>query len=183
MVLFKQAWHWQPFLCLLFVCAGEGQAMASEAALELAFVYNFAKFTDWPARSAPGMGGAVTLCVAGGDADYGIALSGLAGHNVRGHPLRTRAISRPAEVAGCQVVFVPEGASHSAVEIAQAAQAAGALSVSDHERFLDSGGMIALVSSGNRLQFVVDQDAVLRAGLNLNAQVLKLARSVRKQSP
>ncbi|MBI5329306.1 MAG: YfiR family protein [Betaproteobacteria bacterium] len=155
-----------------------GSAVASDQALKLAFVYNFAKFTDWPERSAPR--GALELCVAADDVEHGAAMRALAGRSVRGAPLRVRSIEQAAEVTGCHVVYVPDQNARQVAEIAQAARNAGVLSVSDHESFLRLGGMIGLVSIQGRLQFEVDQETALRAGLHLNAQLLQLARSVRR---
>ncbi len=166
---------------LALLLAPAGSVCASDAEIKLAFAYNFAKFTEWPERALPR--GGVELCVATEEQEYQAALRGLAGRSVRGLPLRTRLVVRPGEVAGCQVVFVPEGDSRLAAELAYAAQNAGALSVSDQEAFLRLGGMVGLVSSQGRLQFEIDQEAAARAGLQLHAQLLKLARWVRKARP
>lgn len=158
-------------------------AQASEQALKLAFVYNFVKFTEWPERASPAAKGLVNVCVVDPEGEYTGALGSLAGRTVRGFPLRARAIERVAEVQGCHALFISAQGKRYAAEYARAAQNAGALSVGDDEDFLRQGGMIVLVPTDNRLQFDVNQDMVLRAGINLNAQLLRLARSVRKESP
>lgn len=169
--------HW----VLVWLCLAPGLAAGSDQTIKLAFVYNFAKFTEWPQRSAPK--GVVELCVAADDAEHDAALKGLAGRQVRGLPLRVRAITQAADLVGCQVVYVPDQDVRQIAEIALAARQAGVLSVSDHSAFLRLGGMITLVEVQGRLQFEVDQDASLRSGVQLNAQLLKLARNVRRASP
>jgi hypothetical protein len=147
----------------------------------LAFVYNFTKFTEWPQRSLPK--GMVELCVAADDAEHESAMRGLSGRQIRGLPLRVRPILQAAEVGGCQVVYVPDRDPRQVAEMAQAARQAGVLSVSDNDAFLRMGGMIGLVSGQGRLQFEVDQDAAVRSGIQLHAQLLKLARNVRRVTP
>lgn len=169
------------FWALVWLCLAPGLVMGSDQMIKLAFVYNFAKFTDWPQRSAPK--GMVDLCVAADDAEHDAAMKGLAGRQVRGLPLRVRPITQIADLSGCQVVYAPDRDPRQIAEIAQAARQAGVLSVSDHSAFLRLGGMITLVEGQGRLQFEVDQDAALRSGVQLNAQLLKLARNVRRATP
>ena len=176
----ERAWRGLLLLCLFFG-VGAPPALASEQSLKLAFVYNFAKFTHWPARSAPGTVGKVTVCVAGDDPDYETALGSLAGRKLGDYPVLGRNIKRASEVADCQVVFVPRGDARFAAEIARSAQSAGVLSVSDDTRFLELGGMIVLVSSESHLRFDVSQATALQAGLSLSSQLLKLARHVRME--
>jgi len=52
------------------------------------------------------------------------------------------------------------------------------LTVGDGEGFIDEGGMIGLVRSGDRLQFDINQPALQRAGLRASSQLLKLARNL-----
>ena len=177
-IMFRWLRPWY-LAALLLLMASPHQAVAAEQGLKLAFLYNFVKFTDWPARSNPTASGRVDFCIIGGDSEFDDALESLAGRNVRGLPLRTRVVSRVSELPGCQVVFLPNSTGRAPGEIARAAAASGVLSVGEGNDFLNAGGMISLVTTGNRIQFDVNQAAVQGAGLNLNAQLLKLAHSVR----
>jgi hypothetical protein len=175
-----QVWVLTGLLAILFpLPTWTGLAEGTEASLKLAFVYNFAKFADWPARSNPAAAREVDICVYPVDPEYEAAWGSLSGQSVQGMALHLRSISRPAEVVGCQVVFAVGRASQENSDLARAAVTSGVLSVGEGATFLRSGGMIGLDAGGNRILFDVNLNAVQAAGISLNAQVLKLARSVR----
>lgn len=150
---------------------------APEYQLKAAYLYNFAKFTEWPAGTLGGAG-PVTLCVAGRD-PFGDALTGLETKTVQSRPVRVRRNVRPDDVRGCQIVFVTEGDDRRMQEMVHAAEVAAALTVSDVDGFVDQGGMIGLATRDNRILFDVNLDAAHRAGLRMSSQMLKLARTVR----
>lgn len=53
------------------------------------------------------------------------------------------------------------------------------LVVGNLDDFLELGGMIVLLEDNNRLQFEVNLVPVVKAGLKLNAQLLKIAHQVK----
>lgn len=142
-----------------------------DPALEAAFVYNFAKFTDWPdsMASLP-----FTLCVADRRDELFAAFHRLEGKPVHGRELHVRRLNSPPEALHCHVIFIGDGAVGDYQHAAPAA-----LTVGDSEGFAGGGGVIGLIVQDNRMQFEVNLDAVRRANLKLSSQMLKLARIVK----
>lgn len=156
------------------VCLASAEA-SPEYALKAAFVYNFAKFTDWPKNS---LDGPLTLCVFGTD-PYGEALDGLEGRSVQNHPLAIVRDVGPARAATCQLLLVGNiGEERRAAILARLADRP-VLTISDNAGFVGTGGMIELAMVNNRIQFEVNLDAVRSARLQISAQLLKLARHVK----
>jgi hypothetical protein len=56
------------------------------------------------------------------------------------------------------------------------------LTVSEIENFAQRGGIINLKKESNRVVFEINLDVVKRAGLAMNAQLLKLAKIVKNKS-
>ena len=163
-------------LCALCACGPvRAQTDVPEDPLKAAFVFNFAKYVEWP-ESASG-NGPLVACVASG---HGLAAALLQfdGRMVAGRSFQVLRLSAPAEAAGCHLVVVAESAVRRSAAWLRQLPAQGVLTVGDGEGFIDEGGMIGLVRSGDRLQFDINQPALQRAGLRASSQLLKLARNL-----
>jgi hypothetical protein len=149
----------------------------SENQVKAAYLFNFAKFVEWPASAFPGAG---TPLVIGfiGKGPYGEAHDALAGRLAKGHKVQVKQFTRVEEVGGCHILFIAASERGRLKEILRALPATGVLTVSDIGHFCNSGGMIALVSRGERVQFEVHIGNAERAGLKLSSQMLKLALTV-----
>jgi hypothetical protein len=149
---------------------------ASASALKAAFLFNFAKFTEWPALApdAP-----VRVCVIG-DALVAAALAdALRGQSIDRHELQ--AIDLPADgpARSCHVLFVGSGDANRLGAVIGGA-AVPVLTVSDAARFAESGGMVELFVDSGRMKFAINVDAVQRSRIRLSSRLLGLARIVRE---
>src|SRR6266568_1485223 len=68
-------------------CADKQQP--TEYDVKAAYVYNFAKFVEWPAGKSQNAGGAMNICVAGED-PFGPALATIEGKGVGDRKIRIR---------------------------------------------------------------------------------------------
>ena len=162
----------------LGVLWGAGAATAdppSEAALKAAFVYNFAKFVEWPANTAAT--DALTVCVAGTRPELATSLAGLAGKSAQGRALAVKNNVLAADLDSCQVLYLGSDARALA---GQARGRAGLLTVSDVPGFAQSGGMIGLFSEGERIRFEINPRSAEAAGLKVSSQLIKLAKVVQE---
>jgi hypothetical protein len=160
---------------LLIAGAAHAATEAGEYELKAAFLYNFAKFVEWPEESFAARS---TVCIGVVGTDpYGTLLDDM----LRAKTIHERAIEiqrfEHVPAAGrCNVLFF--GADRAA-EVGRAG--AGVLTVTDDAPALaGAGGIIGFAMEGNKLRFVVDAGAAERAGLKLSAQLLKLAMRVVK---
>lgn len=143
-----------------------------EYQLKAAFLYNFAKFVQWPTEASGGSIDSFTLCVSG-EEPFRIMHQYLAGKRVRGHLIAVRAVDSSAEASGCHLLFV----SAASVQLQRALPRVSGpvLTVGETGDFIRSGGMINLVRSDNRLRFEISRSVGERAGLKFSSQLLKLA--------
>lgn len=146
---------------------------SAEAAVKAAFVYNFAKFVEWPANTPAK--NAMTLCVAGTRPELATSLAGLAGKSVQGHMLAVKNIVLAADLDTCQVLYL---GSEARALADQARGRTGLLTVSDMPGFAQSGGMIGLFSEGERIRFEINPRSAAAAGLKVSSQLIKLAKVV-----
>ena len=147
-----------------------------EYQVKAAYLFNFAKFVEWPASAFPGAGAPRVIGIIG-KGPFGEAFEALAGRSAKGRKVQVRHVSRVDELAGCQILFIANSEKPRLREILGALPA-GVLTVSDIKRFCNAGGMIGLVSRGDKVQFEVNLANAERAGLKVSSQMLKLAVTV-----
>ncbi|CAK0741486.1 YfiR family protein [Gammaproteobacteria bacterium] len=169
------------FLLLLSGCIAlldTGNLWASDAELRLGFLVNFARFTEWPEAVLPA-GALLRICIAPGDAEMVSKLADLTRQTVQEHPVQTRLITRPDEVKGCHLLYLPAELPPPLTPWLMAANRAAALSVGDAPDLASDGGMIELVLLSGRYRFDVNLASVRQANLRISAYLLKLARTVK----
>ena len=158
------------------VVAAEG---STDARVKAGFVYNFAKYTEWPAAAFASPQAPIRLCFTGADETQAKAFAAIEGKPVQGREVRIRRNPALTQIAECNILYVGDDEPRRAHAALQAARGTGVLTVSDREGFVDSGGVIGLVNADNRIQFDVNLGAAQRAGLKIASQVLKIARVVK----
>lgn len=155
--------------------ASGDESSTAEYQLKAAFLYNFAKFVQWPAESNGGSLDPFALCVSG-EEPFRIIQHYLAGKRIRGQLIAVRAVGGTAALSDCHLLFV----SAASVQLQQALPGVrgAVLTVGEADDFMTSGGMINLVRVDNRLRFEISRSAGERAGLKFSSQLLKLATPV-----
>jgi YfiR/HmsC-like len=152
---------------------GVAAQAVTQPALRAAFLFNFAKFTEWPGEVTPSS--PLTLCVLDDSAVEG-ALSELVGTG----PINGRAvtISRgpSARLRACHLLYVGDTNTARTAAILDELRGAPVLTVSDGAEFIRSGGIIGLIVEEGRMRFAINPDAAQRAGLRLSSRLLQLAK-------
>ena len=168
-------------VCLLFASSSAfGQQRPSEYQVEAAYLYNFGRFVEWPAKGTTAQTDSFTICVLGED-PFGQALDAtLAGETIGNQRVVARRISSPQMSADCQILFISSSEANRLNKIIEALDKNAVLTVSDIPQFSQRRGMIQFVLEENRIRFEVNLTATQRAGLTLSSELLKVATVVRK---
>jgi hypothetical protein len=151
---------------------------ASEPALKAAFLYNFAKFTEWPA-DALSEGGTLTLCVIG---DAAVAKSlehEVENRQIARHPLLVQQMKADGPLRTCHVLYAGNPGTKLALQLLDAVTGAPVLTVSDMNRFAQIGGIAQLFIEAGRMRFAINVEAAQRSRLRLSSQLLALAKLVK----
>ncbi len=147
----------------------------SEYDVKAAFLFNFAKFVEWPDQ---GTTGPLKLCLLGSD-PFGDALSALEGKRVQGRLLQTRRDIDEDAATSCHILFVNELDKRRLLNVLRKLQHLPVLTVSDSKDFAEIGGIIGFITVDNRIQFEINLEAAQKARLRISSQLLKLARLVK----
>lgn len=151
---------------------------ASEQALKVAFIFNFAKFTTWPASAFADPAAPVAVCVVGKH-DFGEAFQSIEGKSVGGRSVVVKYLTSYKGKDQCQVVYVASSEKSRLAKIVTVAKEAHALVVSDTDGFVDGGTIINMVRRGDdRIAFEINARVAGESGLKLSSKLLNLAERV-----
>ena len=155
--------------------ARAGAEPPTEHQVKAAFLYNFAKFVEWPAEALPDSTTPIVIGVLGPD-PFGADLDRtLAGKLVDRHPVQVRRFEEPADVARCHVLFVGIREAPALRPALARLADVPALTVGETDDFLRLGGIVRFVVADNKVRFEINKTAATRARLRLSSKLLRLA--------
>jgi YfiR/HmsC-like len=164
-------------MVLVFNRASPAQEAAlSEHQLKAVFLYNFAKFVEWPADAFAGPESPFVIGVIGENPFDDFLDRTVAGKSINGHPIAIKHCKTLAEVKSCHILFVSLSERKRLKEIVAATRGAHVLTVSEIDRFLLDGGMIQFLMEGNKVRFSIDDRPAKDAGLRISSKLLNLAK-------
>lgn len=80
-------------------------APAPEYAVKAAFIYNFAKFVDWPEGVMPEKMALLNLCVSE-DSHLGKTVESMRGSTVKGRKIVVNYMKNTRDTSSCQILFI-----------------------------------------------------------------------------
>jgi hypothetical protein len=163
-------------------CAQTSPALAQSATapiLTAAFLFNFAKFTEWP-RDALAPGQELMFCVVGDNAVREALERTVEGHAIDSHQLTVRIVKPDGSPSGCHLLYVAGSEGARAGLLLASAKGSAMLTVSDAEHFAQTGGIAQLVRERDRMRFTVNLGAARHARLTLSSRLLSLANVIQE---
>lgn len=146
----------------------------TEYHIKAAFLYNFAKFIEWPASAFADEAAPFNLCVIGTE-PYISARETLVGKTIKGRRVEVRQVDNATVAGRCQMLFVSAEPDNPSVEVLPIDLRERAMTVGESRDFIASGGVINLKTVNNKVRFEIDRGAGERFGFKFNSQLLKLA--------
>ncbi len=148
-----------------------------EYAVKAAFVFNFARFTQWPESSFSDADTPYQLCFVGNDevADEFKTIHGkkngprlIQVRQLEGDPAR--------DCKMCHIIFISRDVNQkTADQILSKIKDRAVLVIGETKDFAKKGGVINFFSKENRLQFEINTRTAKDRGLSLSSRLLKLA--------
>jgi hypothetical protein len=149
------------------------QAPITQYHLKAAFLYNFAKFVDWPASAFAGPDDPFTLCVVGTE-PFISARETLAGKSIRGRKIAVRRVDTVVSARQCNMIYLAS-TDDGGFNLDPGQFKSAVLTVGESEDFLRRGGIINLTVVNNKIRFEIDRDTGERLGFRFRAQLLQRA--------
>lgn len=153
---------------------------SEERRLTAAFLYNIAKFVEWPAGAFARPTDPVAACVVGDDSlRHWLSEAGRSGP-IGGRNFVARRILNAREAKECHLLFVSASERNRWGALARAIQGASVLTVGEFEGFLSQGGVANLKREGESIRLQVSLPAAARARVRISSRLLSLAEVVEK---
>ena len=154
----------------------------TEVSLKGAFIFNFARFTEWPAESLPSST-PVSACVVG-DRGVGAALKrAVANQKLNGRPIVVSVLESHEKPSACHFLYVSGVTRARMAEIVYDVHESPVLTVSDDETFIKLGGIVQVFVESGKMRFRINPKSAKRAHLQLSSSLLALADLVEGDAP
>jgi len=170
------------FIMLFAALFCPGSAACSEARkpteyeVKAAYIYNFAKFIEWPTRFRD-RDDAIHVCVIGDD-PISHSLADIDGKSVLGRKIGIRRNVVLQNLGGCEIVFISRSAREQLSRILETINGFSVLTIGDTKGFAEQGVLINFYMENKRVLFEINPKAADRAGLKISSNLLRLARIV-----
>ncbi len=151
-----------------------------EYQVKAAYMYNLAKFVDWPAQVFDGPVQPIVFCVLGQTPLSPALRDTLSGKVVDRRPLVFRQLSDSKQADKCQVLFISSADKKQMRQTLEEIKSLPVLTVGEAEDFTDQGGVVRFLLDAGRVRLEFNLDAADCAKLRVSAKLLGLAKTVRK---
>ena len=157
---------------------------SSEYLIKAGFIYNFAKFVEWPSTAFAEPDSPIVIGVLGTDPFGDIINHVVEGKKIgaRGFVIRrfkwSKELKDLKDFKECRILFVSSSEKMHFEEIVEAVKGLPILTVGEAPGFAERGGMIRLMLEDNRVRFEVNVDAAHDGNLNISSRLLTLARII-----
>lgn len=180
-------------LSLLAIGGGDGVAQQvvvidREYEIKAAYLYQFARYVEWPKNAVPGDDMTFVIGVLGQD-PFGNHLDRIAtAKTIQGRKIVIRRFASAKDYRPCHILFVASGSTATGDEKSAADRLTAALAaiagspvllVSDSAGFASKGTVINFLvdPQQNQIKLEINRDSERRAGLKISSQLLGLEKS------
>ncbi len=170
---------------LIFIFASYGHAWATENLqakeylVKSAFLYNFARLSEWPEGIFKSPTDPFKLCLMGDDS-FGLALNSIKNKKINGHPLLIQRRVSLEDAAECQLVFISRSEENNLPRILSYLQTYPVMTVSELPGFAHNNGHIRLfLNDEYTMSLEINLQAIRNSGLRISSRILSLATIVK----
>jgi hypothetical protein len=153
---------------------------AEEYRVKAAFLYNFAKFTEWPAQAFKSASDLIVIGVLGKN-PFGDALAeAVSGKILGGRAFQVREVTDAQQAAAYQIVFVSSSERKRLGPLFSRIGSAAVLTVGETDNFASEGGIINFKIEAGNVRFQINVEAARKHQLRISSKLLGLAEIVEK---
>lgn len=167
-------------LLLVFAFAPELKGLAQETSpteyqIKAAFLYNFAKFVEWPPQAFADVKSPIIIGVLGQNVFDNNLEKIIQGKTVNNRPFLFKEFHTATEATNCHILFISTSEKEKLPRILASLRGTSVLTVSETDQFIAAGGMINFVIEDQKVHFQINDEAAKKAGLKISSKLLSLA--------
>ena len=178
-MLIKQYFHikrWKygilKIISIFFILmVNQVHAADREFQLKAAFIYNITRMVEWSSedKDLP-----LVLCFFG-EHKFGDTLQSFKNKTVGNRSLRVHKAIPFEEITQCNILFISDGEKAVLDEILPEIENLPILTIGDIEDFAKNGGIINLVSRGERIKIYINLKMAKKSNIKISSKLLSLA--------
>ncbi|HUA57425.1 MAG TPA: YfiR family protein [Verrucomicrobiae bacterium] len=173
-------WRWGWLAAILLAMHAPVRAQVDEYQVKAAFLYNFAKFVDWPAQSFRTPDEPIEVCVLSSN-PFGSSLEQvIRGKTAAGRPLSARKVADAPSLNSCHILFVAAEDVKKFRALAPKLRGAPLLTVGEASDFISAGGIVNFKIENGKVRFEINVEAAEQGQLRISSKLLSLAEVVRQ---
>lgn len=151
----------------------------SEYQVKTAFLYNFAKFVEWPSEAFADSSDPIIIGILGKDPFGNDLEKTIKGKTVKGREITIKHSKQIEKFRSCHILFISMSEKRNLKHILKNFKKSSILTVSEIENFTQYGGIIGFVMKQHNVRFEINMDAAERSGLQISSKLLKVAKAVK----
>lgn len=155
------------------------QEQHSEYEVKAAFLFNFAKFVEWPASAFATTNSPIVIGILGKNVFGEHLEKTIHDRKVNNRSFQFRTFQSVSEATNCHILFISASEKSDYPNIVSALHNASVLTVSEADGFLKAGGMINFLLEENNIRFQISDEAAKKARLKISSKLLSLAVAAR----
>ncbi len=166
-------------LLLSLILAGNALAAPPpvENQIKAAYIYNFAKFIQWPDKSFADSKSPLIIGLLG-DSDFKHELMSLSTKTVCKRPIEVVQFKTLDKIGSCHILYVSSLWKEDIAQVLKNLQGRGIVTVSTTKNFAKHGGTIQFLKKRQRLRFIINLKAAQNDAIKIDSQLLSLAVDV-----
>jgi len=147
-----------------------------EYEVKAVFLYNLAKFIEWPDKS---LDNSTTLtCYILGDDPFGTNLDAIKGKLVKGGKIVVKHIDSLNALKNVGILFISASENEQLEDLLKGISGRPILTVGDTQSFAKRGVMINFYIENNKIRFEINMEAAKLAGLKISSNLLKMGKII-----
>lgn len=150
------------------------QSQAPEYQLKAAFLFNFAKFVDWPPEVFPDPQSPIVIGIVGENPFKDYLETAIRGKAINNRAVVLKVFTANLEITNCHILFVSSSEKSHLTELFRTLATAPVLTVSEVDGFTGAGGMINFFSDEKKVRFEINNESATRARLKISSKLLAL---------
>jgi hypothetical protein len=150
-----------------------------EYVVKAGFLFNFAKYVEWPAYSFEKPDSPISIGIVGAD-PFGEDLDkALRNKRVKEREFVIRRYPALKDMEQCHILFIPRTESARLPDILKKTDSWAVLTVGEDETFIKGGGIVNILIEKEKPRLEVNLEAAEKAHLSINSKLLKVATIVK----
>ena len=161
-------------------CVASLRGQVDEYRVKAFFLYNFARYVEWPAQRFKAAGDPIVICILGNNPFSSSLDEAIAGKLVDGRPFVVHQIPGIQPAGNCHILFVTSSERKQFRSMAESLKGAGVLTVGETQGFTADGGVINFKLENSKVRFEINVDAAERQHLHVSSKLLSLAQAANR---